>query len=57
MFGIEWEYIPAAGGSMVRPGKPFLEDANEWKEKVVGPMLTPGMGSSAKATWHIPQGR
>ena len=37
MFGIEWEYIPAAGGSMVRPGKPFLEDANEWKEKVVWP--------------------
>ncbi len=22
MFGIEWEYVPSAGGSMVRPGKP-----------------------------------
>jgi len=37
MFGIEWEYIPQVGGSMVRPGKPLLEDANEWREKVVWP--------------------
>jgi hypothetical protein len=37
IFGIEWEYIPVAGGSMVRPGKPLLADANEWEEKVVWP--------------------
>jgi hypothetical protein len=37
MFGIEWEYVAQAGGSMVRPGKPFLEDANEWRDKVVWP--------------------
>lgn len=37
MFGIEWEYVPQVGGSMVRPGKPFLSDANEWSEKVVWP--------------------
>ena len=37
MFGIEWEYIPAAGGSMVRPGKPFAEDAEELLEKVQWP--------------------
>jgi hypothetical protein len=37
IFGIEWEYIPVAGGSMIRPGKPLLADANEWKEKVVWP--------------------
>lgn len=37
MFGIEWEYIPKAGGSMVRPGKPFIDDANEIEEKVVWP--------------------
>ena len=37
IFGIEWEYIPVAGGSMVRPGKPLLTDANEWEEKVVWP--------------------
>jgi hypothetical protein len=37
IFGIEWEYIPVATGSMVRPGKPLLADANEWMEKVVWP--------------------
>ena len=37
MFGIEWEYVPVAGGSMVRPGKAFMEDANEWYEKLQWP--------------------
>ena len=37
MFGIEWEYIPAVMGSTVRPGKPFLSNANEWREKLVWP--------------------
>ncbi|HHT17727.1 MAG TPA: methyltransferase [Papillibacter sp.] len=37
MFGIEWEYVPAVGGSMVRPGKPFAEDAWELLEKVQWP--------------------
>ena len=37
MFGIEWEFVPSAGGSMVRPGKPFLEDANDWYDKVLWP--------------------
>jgi hypothetical protein len=37
MFGIEWEFIPQAGGSMVRPGDPFLSDANEWYDKLVWP--------------------
>ena len=37
MFGIEWEYIEQVGGSMVRPGKPFVEDASELAEKVVWP--------------------
>ncbi len=37
LFGIEWEYIPTAGGSMVRPGKPFIEDANDIETKVVWP--------------------
>ena len=32
--GIEWEYVPVAGGSMVKPGNPTLLDANDW-EKVV----------------------
>ena len=37
MFGIEWEYVPQVGGSMVRPGNPFCEDANEIEEKLVWP--------------------
>ncbi len=37
MFGVEWEYIPAAMGCMVRPGKPFITDASELSEKVVWP--------------------
>jgi hypothetical protein len=37
MFGIEWVYVDVAGGSMVKPGKPFLSDANEWYDKLVWP--------------------
>ena len=37
MFGVEWEYIKTVGGSMVRPGHPFLDDISEWREKVVWP--------------------
>lgn len=37
MFGIEWVYVPVAGGSMVKPGKPILNDVNEWEDKLVWP--------------------
>ncbi len=37
MFGLDWEYIPTVGGSIVRPGKPFLSDANEWYDKLKWP--------------------
>ena len=33
-FGVEWVYVPVAGGSMVKPGNPILEDVNDW-EKVI----------------------
>lgn len=33
-FGIEWEWIPAVGGSIVRPGAPLLSDVREWKDKI-----------------------
>ncbi|MBE6039277.1 MAG: methyltransferase [Anaerofustis stercorihominis] len=39
MFGIEWVYVPVANGSMVKPGEPFLEDANDWVEKLVWPNI------------------
>ncbi|MDR2517473.1 MAG: hypothetical protein LBC88_08855 [Spirochaetaceae bacterium] len=38
-FGIAWEWIDAAGGSIVRPGEPLMASANEWKEKVKFPDL------------------
>lgn len=34
MFGVEWEYIEVAEGSMVKPGNPMLEDANDWKSVI-----------------------
>ncbi|MCL2227895.1 MAG: methyltransferase, partial [Oscillospiraceae bacterium] len=37
MFGIEWEYVPAVGGAMVRPGNPFAEDAEELLKKIIWP--------------------
>jgi len=37
VFGLVWEYIPAVGGSIVRPGEPLLKNANEWKEKIIIP--------------------
>ena len=32
LFGIDWVYVPTAGGSMVQPGNPTLLDANDWPE-------------------------
>jgi hypothetical protein len=37
--GIEWVYVPVAGGSMVKPGSPLLKDANDWKSVVKFPNL------------------
>jgi len=36
-FGIEWEWVELAGGSIVKPGEPFLEDIRDWKEKIIIP--------------------
>jgi len=34
LFGVEWDFIEVVGGSMVRPGKPMLEDVNDWREVI-----------------------
>ena len=39
MFGIEWEYIPSVGGSMVKPGKPVLTDIADWAKALKFPNL------------------
>lgn len=36
-FGIQWDYVPVAGGSMVRPGSPLISDMNQWRSKVKMP--------------------
>ena len=37
MFGTEWVYVPVAGGSMVKPGNPALDDASEWEKVITFP--------------------
>ncbi|MBQ8995004.1 MAG: hypothetical protein IJ091_04240 [Oscillospiraceae bacterium] len=34
MFGIDWEYVLSAGGSIVRPGNPTLKDMTKWREVI-----------------------
>ncbi|MCL2122136.1 MAG: methyltransferase [Clostridiales bacterium] len=38
-FGVEWEYVEVVSGSIVRPGAPYLENVNEWKDKIRFPNL------------------
>jgi len=37
--GVTWVYVPQVSGSMVVPGSPMLEDANDWQEVVAFPDL------------------
>lgn len=37
MFGIYWEFVPRAGGSIVRPGNPTLTDITKWREIIKFP--------------------
>lgn len=38
LFGIEWVYVPVAGGYMEKPGvPPLLEDANDWPDVIQFP--------------------
>ena len=39
-FGVDWVFVPEQGGSMVKPGNPLMEEACEWKEKVVFPDMS-----------------
>ncbi|MBR6653953.1 MAG: hypothetical protein IKL27_04370 [Oscillospiraceae bacterium] len=38
-FGVEWTYVPEAGGPMPKIGTHFMEDITDWKEKVKFPNL------------------
>lgn len=37
VFGVEWLYDAPTGGSMVRPGSPLFEDANDWPDHIQFP--------------------
>jgi hypothetical protein len=39
MFGVEWVYVPVAGGSMVKPGNPKVPDITEWEDYITFPDL------------------
>ncbi|MDR2957324.1 MAG: hypothetical protein LBU61_03965 [Coriobacteriales bacterium] len=50
-FGIEWEYVEMAQGSIVHPGEPLLADANEWRDKIIIPDIdTWDWAGAAEAT-------
>jgi len=37
IFGVKWKFEPTSGGSITISGNPLLDDANNWKEKVIFP--------------------
>ena len=41
LFGCVWEWVPSAGGSMLKPNHPpVLDDITEWEKKIVWPVLS-----------------
>ncbi|MBN1907828.1 MAG: methyltransferase [Deltaproteobacteria bacterium] len=38
-FGLEWVFVPVAGGATRKPGKPYITDMNTWKETITFPDL------------------
>ena len=52
MFGVEWEFVPTAGGSMVRPGKPLLSEVGQWREKIKFPDIDSWDWEGAAERWR-----
>ena len=38
-FGVQWTFVPVAGGPMLKPGTQYLDDITRWKEGVKWPNL------------------
>ena len=38
-FGVEWTFVPDAGGPMLKPGTQFLDDITKWESRVKFPDL------------------
>ena len=60
-FGLDWVYVPVAGGATVKPGSPLIEDMNDWEKLIVWPDLDQinwaEMGEMSKAFLDTPQSR
>lgn len=58
-FGLDWVYVPVAGGATVKPGKPMIEDMNDWESIIQWPDLEAldweEMGRRNKAFLNTPQ--
>jgi len=59
IFGIEWVYVDVAGGSMVKPGSPAMEDANDWEKIIKFPDINTWdwAGSAEKNKAFLESGR
>jgi hypothetical protein len=59
MFGIEWEYVPTVGGSMVKPGNPKVADICDWEKIITFPNLDDydWEGSAAKNAPYLEKNR
>lgn len=60
-FGLDWVFVPVAGGATVKPGSPLIEDMNDWEEILQWPDLDAvnwqEMGEMNKAFLDTPQSR
>ena len=50
-YGVEWTFVPSAGGAMVKPGDPKILDINHWEDYVTIPTPTPGTGRRPRPSW------
>ena len=58
-FGLDWVYVPQAGGATVKPGNPLIEDMNDWEKLIAWPDLDAldwdAMGKKNQAYLETPQ--
>ena len=40
VFGLHWVFVPSAGGAIVHPGNPLLDDVNNWRSVIKLPDVT-----------------
>lgn len=53
MFGVEWEYVPTVGGSMVRGGNPKVPDITCWEKYITFPKVAELMDWEACAKRNL----